>query len=297
MKHTNTNEGPCMTRRTGVLAAIGALLTGCSATGALNALVPRDTYTGREGVAYGGGPREKLDIYQPAPSAGSGAAPIVVFFYGGNWKAGERADYRFLGEALASRGAIVLIPDYRLYPEVTYPAFLSDNAAAMKWAFDNARSLGGDPSKVYVMGHSAGAYNAAMMALDPRWLGAQRERLAGFIGIAGPYDFLPIENPDTRRAFNWPNTPPESQPIRYVTPKAPRTLLIAANKDNLVNPQRNTVGLGERLKAAGADTTVKLLDGVSHVTIIASVAGPLNFLSPVRDDVVRFLGLPAPPAK
>ena len=286
-----------MTRRTGVLAAIGALLAGCSASGALNALVPRSTYAGREGVAYGSGPREKLDIYQPLPASAAGTPPIVVFFYGGNWKSGERADYRFVGEALASRGAIVVIPDYRLYPEVTYPAFLSDNAAAMKWVFDNARQIGGDPARVHVMGHSAGAYNAAMLALDQRWLGARREQLAGFIGIAGPYDFLPIENPDTRRAFRWPDTPRESQPIAYAGARAPRTLLIAANKDSLVNPQRNTVGLGERLKAAGVDTTVRLLDGVSHVTIIASVAGPLNFMSPVRDEVAAFLGLPAPPGK
>lgn len=286
-----------MTRRTGVLAAIGALLAGCSATNALNALVPRTTYTGREGVAYGPGPREKLDIYQPLDRARRATPPIVVFFYGGNWKSGERGDYRFVGEALASSGAIVIVPDYRLYPEVKYPEFLTDNANAVKWAFDHARELGGDPANIVVMGHSAGAYSAAMMALDPRWLGTRRQQLAGFIGIAGPYDFLPIENPDTRRAFDWPDTPRASQPIAYADAKAPRTLLIAANKDNLVNPQRNTVGLAERLRAAGTDTSVKLLDGVSHVTIIASVAGPLNFMSPVREDVVAFLGLDPAPAK
>jgi len=282
-----------MTRRTGILAAVGALLTGCSATGALNALVPRGTYTGREGVAYGNGPRRMLDVYQPLAAARGGTPPIVVFFYGGNWKSGERADYRFVGEALASSGAIVVVPDYRLYPEVTYPDFLADNAAAVNWAFEHARELGGDPANVVVMGHSAGAYSAAMMALDPRWLGARRSQLAGFIGIAGPYEFLPIENPDTRRAFNWPNTPRASQPIAYVANKAPRTLLLAAGKDKLVDPQRNTVALGNALRAQGVDTTVKLLDGVSHVTIIASVAGPLNFMSTVREDVQAFLGLAA----
>ncbi|MES2973174.1 MAG: alpha/beta hydrolase [Pseudomonadota bacterium] len=279
-----------MARRTGVLAAIGALLTGCSATGALNALVSGSTYRGTEGVAYGDGPRRKLDVYQPlAPAAGG--SPVIVFFYGGNWRSGERADYRFVGEALASSGALVLIPDYRLYPEVTYPEFLHDSAAAMAWAFDHARDYGGDPAKLYVMGHSAGAYNAAMMALDPRWLGARRERLAGFIGLAGPYDFLPIENPDTQRAFSWPNTPRESQPVGYVSAKAPRTLLIAANSDNLVNPLRNTVGLANRLKAAGVDTTLRRYDNVNHVTLIGAMAGPLRFLAPVRNDVLSFTGL------
>jgi acetyl esterase/lipase len=326
---TSRNETICMARRTGIFAAIGALLSGCSATGAINALVSRNSYRGTEGVAYGAGPRQKLDVYRPLDTP-AGGAPVIVFFYGGNWDTGERADYRFVGEALAAGGALTIIPDYRLVPEVHYPEFLNDNAAAMAcsnthamaaggaltiipdyrlvpevhypeflndnaaamaWVFEHAKDYGGDPSKIYVMGHSAGAYNASMLALDPRWLGPRRERLAGFIGLAGPYDFLPIVNPDTQRAFNWPGTPPESQPINYVNAKAPRTLLIAANTDNLVNPVRNTVGLGNKLKAAGVDTTVKRYDNVSHVTLIGAMAGPLRFLAPVRDDVLEFVGL------
>jgi acetyl esterase/lipase len=291
MKHSNSrNETICMARRTGIFAAIGALLSGCSATGALNALVSRNSYRGTEGVAYGAGPRQKLDVYQPLDTP-PGGAPVIVFFYGGNWDTGERASYRFVGEALAAGGALTIVPDYRLVPEVHYPEFLNDNAAAMAWVFEHAKDYGGDPSKIYVMGHSAGAYNASMLALDPRWLGPRRERLAGFIGLAGPYDFLPIVNPDTQRAFNWPGTPPESQPINYVNAKSPRTLVIAANTDNLVNPVRNTVGLGNKLKAAGVDTTVKRYDNVSHVTLIGAMAGPLRFLAPVRDDVLEFVGL------
>jgi acetyl esterase/lipase len=287
---TSRNETICMARRTGIFAAIGALLSGCSATGAINALVSRNSYRGTEGVAYGAGPRQKLDVYRPLDTP-AGGAPVIVFFYGGNWDTGERADYRFVGEALAAGGALTIIPDYRLVPEVHYPEFLNDNAAAMAWVFEHAKDYGGDPSKIYVMGHSAGAYNASMLALDPRWLGPRRERLAGFIGLAGPYDFLPIVNPDTQRAFNWPGTPPESQPINYVNAKSPRTLVIAANTDNLVNPVRNTVGLGNKLKAAGVDTTVKRYDNVSHVTLIGAMAGPLRFLAPVRDDVLEFVGL------
>ena len=279
-----------MARRTGIFAAIGALLSGCSATGAINALVPRSSYRGTEDVDYGNGARQMLDVYQPL-AATPGGAPVIVFFYGGNWDSGERASYRFVGEALAAGGAVTFIPDYRLVPEVHYPEFLNDCAAAMAWVFDHAKDYGGDPSKIYVMGHSAGAYNASMLALDPRWLGPRRERLAGFIGLAGPYDFLPIGNPATQRAFNWPDTPRDSQPINYASAKAPRTLLVAANSDNLVNPVRNTVGLGNKLKAAGVDTTVKRYDNVSHVTLIGAMAAPLRFLAPVRDDVLEFVGL------
>jgi acetyl esterase/lipase len=284
-----------MTRRTGIfatIAALGSAIAGCSGPAALNALVSRSSYIPQNDIAYGSGPRQKLDVYKPLEQPASGA-PVVVFFYGGNWDKGEREEYRFVGEALASGGAITIIPDYRLYPEVTYPEFLKDNAAAMLWAFDHAKELGGDLSKVYVMGHSAGAYNAAMLALDPRWLGPRRQQLAGFIGLAGPYDFLPIDNPGAQLAFNWPNTPKDSQPIEYATAKSPRTLLIAANTDNLVNPIRNTVGLGNRLKAAGVDTTVRRYDNVNHITLVAAMGTPLRMLAPVRRDVLEFLGLNA----
>ncbi|MBI2769328.1 MAG: alpha/beta hydrolase [Burkholderiales bacterium] len=283
-----------MTRRTGVLAALSALLSGCSAAGVLNALVPRETYQGQEDVAYGPDPRQRLDVFKPLAPAGGQPPPIVVFFYGGSWTRGDRADYRFVGEALASSGAIVLVADYRLSPQVRYPDFLSDSAAAVKWAFDHARELGGDVSGIYVMGHSAGAYNAAMLALDPRWLagvGLAPARLAGFIGIAGPYDFLPIENPDARVAFNWPQTAPDTQPINHVTAAAPRTLLLAPAEDKMVNPQRSTAGLAGRLSAAGVDVTLKLMDGVSHVTILASMARPLRRLAPVLPQVAAFLRL------
>ncbi|MEP6792046.1 MAG: alpha/beta hydrolase, partial [Ramlibacter sp.] len=211
-----------------------------------------------------------------------------------------RADYRFVGEALASSGAIVLVADYRLSPQVHYPDFVRDSALAVKWAFDHVEELGGDSSNIYVMGHSAGAYNAAMIALDARWLagvGLSPQRLAGFIGIAGPYDFLPIENPDAQVAFNWPQTQAESQPINHVTAGAPRTLLLAPENDKLVNPQRSTAGLGRRLSAAGVEVTAKLLDGVSHITIIASMARPLRRLAPVLAEVTAFLHLPPSKAR
>ncbi len=283
-----------MTRRTGLLAAMAALLSGCSASAALNTLVSRDTYRGREDVAYGPDPRQKLDIYQPLPDAGNGKPPLVVFFYGGSWTRGDRADYRFVGEALASNGAIAVVADYRLSPQVRYPDFLADSAQAVKWAFDHAAEMGADPARIYLMGHSAGAYNVAMLALDPRLLGAvglSPQKLAGWIGLSGPYDFLPITNPDARVAFNWPATSPDTQPIAHVSKAAPRALLLAARNDNLVNPERSTVGLGERLRAAGAPVEFALLEKVNHVTIVAAVARPLNWMAPVLPRVLAFMGI------
>jgi acetyl esterase/lipase len=280
-----------------VPAAALALMFACAPTATLNALSQRDSHTLIEGVAYAALPRHKLDIYRPTATAPALGWPVVVFFYGGLWNRGERADYRFVGAALASRGVLTLVADYRLYPEVRYPEFLADSAQALAWGLREAGALGGNPRRVFVMGHSAGAYNAAMLALDARWLravGHAPEELAGWIGLAGPYDFLPMTNPDTRPVFFHPNYPAGSQPIGHITPVSRPAFLGAARHDDLINPQRNTVGLATHLQAAGVDVTLKLYERVNHMTLAAALAWPLRWLAPVLDDVVAFIATAAP---
>ncbi|WP_306475871.1 alpha/beta hydrolase [Methyloversatilis sp.] len=277
----------------GLLAGL-PLLAGCSATGLLNLLAP-SAHRREAGIAYGPHPRMKLDVYRPLDT--SGPAPVVVFFYGGSWNAGRREDYLFVGAALAERGIVTVIPDYRLYPEVVYPAFLDDCAAAVAWAMDNAAAQGADPGRLHVAGHSAGAYNAAMLALDARWLGRlgrRTDRLAGLVGLAGPYDFLPIVNPDVKPVFNRPGVedpaPADSQPLRHVSAAAPRSLLIAARDDALVNPQRNTGGLAQALRDSGVAVDERYYDGVNHLTLVGAFGRPLRGLAPVIDDVAAFVG-------
>ncbi|MEO7886302.1 MAG: alpha/beta hydrolase [Polaromonas sp.] len=156
--------------RRSFFAMLTALLTACSGADLLNATVATDTYRRTDSIAYGPEPRQKLDVYQPQGELRN--APIVVFFYGGSWSTGERADYRFVGEALASQGIVAVVADYRLSPAVRYPVFVQDSARAVRWARDHAAEYGADPARLFVMGHSAGAYNAAMVALDARWLKA-----------------------------------------------------------------------------------------------------------------------------
>ena len=290
-----------ITRRLGLLgmgSAIAGLVSGCSGAQVLDRLVAHDTYHGPTGVAYGPDARHLLDVYQPATGTVPGSAPVVVFFYGGNWTHGERADYRFVGEALAANGIIAVIADYRLSPQVRYDGLLNDCALALQWTLSHAAGLGGNPSRVMAMGHSAGAYNAAMLALDPRWLGSlglSPTRLAGWIGLAGPYDFLPIGDPDVQVAFGWPQTPASSQPIFYASAKAPRTLLVAARNDTVVSAQRNTLGLATRLRAAGTAVDVRIFDNIGHVTTVAALARPLDWLAPVLPTVVAFVrGEPLP---
>ena len=165
MKRANpegaAGRSPAMDRRA-FLALGGVAAAGCSPAVVLNALAP-DGLAREAGLAYGEGPSRRLDVY--APPAAGGPRPVVVFFYGGSWQNGKREDYRFAGAALAAEGFVAMVPDYRKYPEVRFPGFVEDGASAVAWARREAARFGGDPSKLWVMGHSAGAHIAALLAL------------------------------------------------------------------------------------------------------------------------------------
>lgn len=271
-----------------VLGALASLASGCSASRALDLLVPRDSYRGERGLAYGPEPRHRLDLYRPLDAPGP--VPLVLFFYGGSWSSGERADYRFVGEALASAGVAVAVADYRLSPAVGWRAILQDCALALAWVQARRTDLGAD--RLLLMGHSAGAYNAAMLALDARWLagvGLRPALLSGWIGIAGPYDFLPIGSPDVQQVFGWPGTPADSQPIAHAGAGSPPALLLAAASDSVVDPQRNTLGLARALAAAGVPVRSRLYEGLNHATAVGALAAPLRRLAPVREDVLSFI--------
>lgn len=267
-----------------------AVMTACSPLKLLNALTPDATCDKTEGIAYGPDPRQKLDVYVPRPAMKN--APVVVFFYGGSWNSGSRSDYAFVGEALASRGIIAVLADYRLYPQVRYPLFLEDGARAVAWTHEHIRQYSGNPQRLYLMGHSSGAYNVAMLALDPGLLGAvglSPHNLSGWIGLAGPYDFLPIKNPQVRPVFFWPDSPPRSQPINHVSRGAPPALLIAASDDELVNPARNTGGLARKLREAGVPVQDLYFSRTSHATLVATLSRPMRGLAPVLDVVTAFV--------
>jgi len=256
--------------------------------GSFNALVPKDRASARvaEGIAFGAGPRLRLDVYAPRATA-SGPRPVIVFLYGGSWNSGRRQGYAFAARALAAQGFVVVVPDHRLVPEVRYPEFLGDCAAAVRWARREAGRFGGDGGRIVLVGHSAGAYNTAMLALDPGLLGADRTAIRGFAGLAGPYDFLPLDDKSTIAAFGqWPRLA-ETQPVGHVAAGAPPALLLHGADDVRVKP-RNSRALAARLEAAGAEVELKLYPGLGHIGILTALALPFRRKAPVLADVARF---------
>jgi acetyl esterase/lipase len=270
------------------LAAI--LPAGCSSLDLLDALTPSGQYTATTDIAYGALPRQKLDIYRPQ---GAGPHPVVVFIYGGGWESGARAQYRFVAQTLTRHGYVVVIPDYRVYPEARFPAFIEDAARAVRWARDNAAQYDGDPSRLFLMGHSAGAHIAAMMALDARYLaaaGLQRRDLKGFIGLAGPYDFLPLTSDKLKAILEAPDMT-QTQPITFADQGAPPMLLLHGLDDTTVLP-RNTIHLATKLRAAGARVETRYYPDLAHVGILLGLSSQMAGNRPVLNDVLTYLAAP-----
>ena len=241
----------------------------------------------RADLAYGADDRQRLDVYTPKNAADR---PIIVFWYGGGWESGKKSQYRFVGAALADAGYVTVLPDYRLYPQVRFPAFVQDGAAALSWVVSHAREIGGDPKRIFVAGHSAGAHLAAMLAYDR----AQLERVAlppgtvrGFIGLSGPYALDP--NTDTYRAiFGAPYGLADWQPVQLARTGAPAALLIHGEADAVVD-----IGHARRMAAAlqglGVPVTLRTYSGRGHRDTVVAFAAPAPHKLPVLEEIRRFV--------
>lgn len=281
-------SGPKTSKRTLTATLVALALGGCTPLGAFDTLVPKDP--GVELVAsdaaYGPDPRQRIDVYRPQ-RAHAKPMPVIIFFYGGSWSSGSKSGYAFVGRALAARGFVVAIPDYRLVPNVRYPAFVEDGAAAIRWVMRSAARLGGDPDRLVIAGHSAGAYNGAMLAYDARWLGRDQRRVRGFIGLAGPYEFLPLNGAVTRAAFEGTKDLQSTQPIAFVRMGAPPAFLATGSEDRTVLP-RNSDALASRLRAVGSRAVRRSYLNVGHVGLLTAIARPFRRHARVLDDMSLF---------
>ena len=265
------------------------LLAACSPISVLNALAPVKGISVTQDVVYAPGERHGLDIYTPSAAA---PAPVVVFLYGGSWKTGSKDNYPFVALSLARRGAVVVVPDYRVYPEVLFPIFVEDAARAVAWTKANIGAHGGDPARIFLMGHSAGAHIAALLTLDRQYLareGMDPDRdIAGLLGLAGPYDFLPLVDPVYKTIFAPARDLALTQPITYARAGAPPMLLLTGDDDTTVLP-RNSLRLAERVAALGGRAEVRSYRGIGHLRVLGAMSSALSWLAPVRDDSVAFL--------
>jgi len=251
-----------------------------------------------DGAPYGPLPRQKLDVWVPRRAAAQ-PLPVVVFFYGGGWVAGERRDYGFAGRAFASNDFVAIVPDYRLVPNVRFPAFIQDGALAVKWARDHAAQYGGDPMRITLSGHSAGAYIGAMLALDPHYLrdvGVDPKTVRAAALLAGPYDFYPFTEQRSRDALGaWPK-PADTQPITFARADAPPMLLMAGTADTVVQP-RNSKALANALAKAGGTAELKLYEGQSHIDLAKALSPLFRGSNPALADSVSFLKAHSQPAE
>ncbi len=269
-----------------------AALTGCSGLGTLNglnAITPGDGGVRRVAgdIGFGADPRQKLDIYAPTEAK---SLPVIVFFYGGSWASGRRQDYAFAAHALAAKGFVVVVPDYRLVPAVRFPAFVEDGAAAIAWTKSHIADHGGDPSRIGVTGHSAGAHIALLLTLDRQWLAKAGApgAIKAAVGLAGPYDFAPFDAGSAAAAAfgQWPDAR-ETQPIHFARADAPPLLLLTGDADTTVKPG-NSQRLAAAQTALGAKATLKLYPGIGHMGIILALSKPFRGKATALDDSAAF---------
>ena len=271
-------------------------LTGCSPLGFFNAVVPYDQGSEQvaQDIAYGDDPRQKLDIYAPSDRVQGKKLPTIVFFYGGSWKTGQKKHYEFAGRALAALGLVVVVADYRLVPDVRFPDFIKDNAAAVAWTQHQIDHYGGDPERVYLAGHSAGAYNALLLGLDTQYLkesGAVPEDIVGLIGISGPYDFDPKEYKVTRDAFAGSLDDPNVSPVNFINADTPPILLFHGEADTTVLP-KNTRVLAAGLAETDRPVETHFYSDLSHADTILALSTLLRGKAPILEEIKDFIQNP-----
>lgn len=280
------------------LAQVASLLRGKAASSLpnldglsiLDALTPKSGYREVRDLTYGKAPHQQLDLYKPLGR--KGPLPTVVFIHGGRWSSGHRRQYRFVGQALAQAGIGAAIVSYRVWPAGGFPYFVEDVALSLAFLSRGDGDEEIDTQRLFLAGHSAGAHIGALLATNTPWLadaGARRENIAGFIGLSGPYDFLPLTDPDLIEIFGPESGHPLSQPVLFVDGKEPPTLLLHGREDRTVGV-RNSTALAKAINASGGEARVRTYAGLDHVKMVAALSTRLGpWLAPVLQDIVSFV--------
>lgn len=277
-------------------------LSGCSSIAVVNALTPPMGYSVSNNVAFDDRHDLKLDVYTPD---GAVDAPVVVFFYSRRWQRGDKQDVAFVGQSLAAQGFVVMIPNARHYPQARYKQFLDDRARAVVWAHKFARAYGGSADKLVVMGFDSGAYDAAMLTLDPHWLdedGGRVDWIKGMVGISGPYDLMPITASDLRDIFGPADQFAKTQPVNWTGGGNPPLLMIASKADGIV-PVSQTDALFKAVKDANGTVEKIIYRDLSHDETLNVLSAPLRGRADELSNITAFVrrvthtAAPKPPPK
>ena len=278
-----------------LLACAAIFLSGCQAGffHSLNAPYAFADYSQTRDVQYQTDPALKLDVYVPNASiVRKGARPTIVFFYGGSWRSGSKNWYEFAAARYALKGYVVFVPDYRKGPQPSFPGFVEDSARAFAYAKEHTAEYGGDPERMFLMGHSAGAHIAGLLATDPSYLqavGLSKRDITGFVGLAGPFDFLPMTDPKVIAVFQGDANLPASQPINFVDGSEPPMLLLHGSDDRVVYP-KNSVNLADKVNAAGGMAQVHVYPRLGHLSVLFAAGRGLRSLAPeVEPEITRFI--------
>ena len=273
------------------------LLAACSSSGAalLNSFAKTGDYTKTSDIPYGTNPQNTLDVYLPKRTKNTTLnnknSPVIIFFYGGCW--GECSDlkksnYLFVGQAFASRGYTTVIADLRQYPDVNFSGLMSDASNVINWVSKNITRYGGDSERLVLVGHSSGAHIASMLALNPQYLGNNKKSIRGFVGLAGPYDFLPLDEEYQRVLFNPANNYANSQPINFVSAQSPPLLLLHGRDDTTVN-KVNSINLSQKAQKLGVRQHLIIYPSHNHVGLLTALSRPFQSRSSVLKDILNFI--------
>ncbi|MFP6901579.1 MAG: alpha/beta hydrolase [Opitutales bacterium] len=239
-------------------------------------------------LAYGKHERQKLDVVW---SAENKASPVVIFFHGGSWRWGVKDFYRDIGKEFAKQGVTFVVANYRLYPEVRFPAFVEDAARVVKWTRQHIGRYGGKPDAIFLMGHSSGAHIVSHLALNESYIeavGGDFSWIKGVIGLSGPYTFQPSEEWLYNDVFHPLSKSPKVVPISLVDGDEPPFLVLHGRHDYLVDVKQAEAFV-QRIEEKGGEVTKRIFHLHGHFSMMRRITSwyfpPKGILHEVLDFV------------
>jgi acetyl esterase/lipase len=270
-----------------VTKVFGLFGEGRSPAALLNFGVPRTGYQVERDIVYGPHPRHRIDLYVPQEGdKREGRAPTILFFYGGAFRAGRKSECRFVGQALTKAGMTVAVPDYRIYPEARFPNFLQDGAMAAAKVLQLNFASGG----LFLMGHSAGAYIAAMLGANESYLracGVAPSSIGGVIALSGRYHDSALQDAIAEAIFCGPARD-ETRPASFLGDDCPPYFLAVGARESRTVLASKTE-LAAHLRRTGNEVEEHIYAGLGHAGIVAALTPRQRTRAPVWKDIVRFI--------